>query len=404
MPSLTNRLKSLPGLTALRLLGKVLSLPKPSVLVGAGSSERLAHMVADQGYQRVLLITDKMLNQLGVTRDIEAVLQARGVDFQVFDEVMPDPTFDLVESGIRAIQAFRAQALLVVGGGSAMDAAKVMAMSIATGKAPRELVGVFKGRKPTLPLFVVPSTSGTGSEASVAAVISDAVTHEKSLVVDMPLVPRAAALDPVINRGMPPSVTAETGIDALTHAIEGYLSEFATPETDGYNLAACRLIFNNLALACAEPDNLDAREAMAMGSHYAGLCLSISAVGYVHAIAHQIGGHYGVPHGRSNAMVLPHVLRYYLPHCSKRMAALARGVGLAAAGSSDAVAAKQLVDRVNELLDGLPLRRDGSVVKGADIIDMSRAAMTEAHGLYAVPTYMSEADVRGIFEAVRQVA
>lgn len=141
-----------------------------------------------------------------------------------------------------------------------------------------------------------------------------------------------------------------------------------------------------------------------MGSHYAGLCLSVSAVGYVHAIAHQLGGHYGVPHGRSNAMVLPHVLRYYLPHCTKRLAELSRGVHVATAGSSDAAAAKQLVSHISELIASLPLRIDGSVIKGADIIDMSRAALAEAHGMYAVPTYMTEADVRAIFEAVRQAA
>lgn len=404
MPSLKNRVKSLPGLLALKALGKVLSLPRPLVLLGAGSAERLCDLIADQGFQRVVVVTDQVLVRLGVVAPLEAALQARGVSVTVFDEVLPDPTFDLVNAGIAVIRRTRADAVLVVGGGSAIDAAKVMVMSVATGKTPHQLVGVFKGRMPTLPLFAVPSTAGTGSEASVAAVISDAVTHQKSLVVDMPLVPRAAALDPVIHQGMPPSVTAETGIDALTHAIEGYVSEFATSETDALNLSAVRLILDNLGQACAQPKDLKARENMALASHYAGLCLSISAVGYVHAIAHQFGARYQVPHGRANAMVLPHVLRVYQQHGPKKLATLARAVLPGLGEQSDKVAAKHLVDAVVTLMESLPLKLNGSIVQGADVIDITRAAMTETHGMYAVPVYLDEAEIHQILAQIRQVA
>lgn len=404
MSALVNRLKSMPKLGALWTIGKVLAIPRPLVLFGEGSATRLCQSMADQGHKRVLIITDDVLAKLGTIDPLVAAFAARGVTTSLFTGIRPDPTFEIVEAGLAACKAARADALLVVGGGSAIDAGKVIALAASTGKTPLQLVGVLKGRKPALPLFVVPSTSGTGSEASVAAVISDSITHIKALVVDPGLIPLAAALDPLITKGMPASITAETGIDALTHALEGWMSQFANVQTDGYNRAAVRLVLNNLEIACAEPGNLAARDAMALASHYAGLCLSTTAVGYVHAIAHQLGARYGVPHGRANAMVLPHVLRFNQPACVKRLASLARDLDLAAAGSNDEAAAEILAVRVRELLARLPLRRSGAMVQAGDYAGIAADALTEAHGMYAVPRYMAEADVYRVLDGVRAVA
>lgn len=404
MSALVNRLKAMPKLGALWTIGKVLSLPRPLVLFGEGSATRLCGSLADQGYKRVLIITDDVLAGLGTITPLEATFAARGVATSLFTGIRPDPTFEIVDAGLAACRQFAADAILVVGGGSAIDAGKVIALAAATGKTPLQLVGVLKGRQPALPLFVVPSTSGTGSEASVAAVISDSTTHIKALVVDPGLIPLAAALDPLITRGMPPSVTAETGIDALTHALEGWMSQFSTAQTDGYNRAAVRLVLNNLDTACSDPGNLEARDAMALASHYAGLCLSTTAVGYVHAIAHQLGARYGVPHGRANAMVLPHVLSFNLPACVKRLGTLARDLDLAPAGSSDPVAAEALASQVRELLARLPLRRSGAMVQAQDYAGIASDALTEAHGMYAVPRYMVEQDVYRVLDGVRAVA
>ena len=402
--ALLNRLKSMPKLGALRVIGKVLSLPRPLALFGEHSATRLCTSMADQGYRRVLIISDEVLAGLGILDPLEAVLATRHVSTARFTGVRPDPTFDVVEAGLIACQQHHADAILVVGGGSAIDAGKVIALAASTGKTPRQLVGVLKARQPSLPLFVVPSTSGTGSEASVAAVISDSVTHIKSLVVDPGLVPLAAALDPLITRGMPAVITAETGIDALTHALEGWMSDFASAQTDGYNRAAVRLILENLETACQEPGNLAARDAMALASHYAGLCLSISAVGYVHAIAHQLGARYGVPHGRANALVLPHVLAFNQPACLKRLALLARELELAPATATDQAAADALISRVRALLASLPLKRGGDMVLPTDYDGIAQDALTEAHGMYAVPRYMTEADVHRVLDAVRTAA
>lgn len=403
MSALANRLKSMPKLNALRVISKLLSLPRPLVLFGEGSALRLCDSIADQGHRRVLIITDTVLEQLGVIAPLAQALQAREVTVELFTGIKPDPTFAIVEAGLQATRAMKADALLVVGGGSAIDAGKVIALAASTGKTPRQLVGVLKGRQPALPLFVVPSTSGTGSEASVAAVISDSETHVKALVVDTALVPLAAALDPLVTRGMPASITAETGVDALTHALEGWMSGSATAQTDAYNRTAARLILENLETACREPQNIAARDAMALASHYAGLCLSISAVGYVHAIAHQLGARYGVPHGRANAMVLPHVLDFNLHSCRRKLAQLSRELGLAASGSSDAAASALLGARVQELLERLPLQRAGTMIQRGDYARIASDALTEAHGMYAVPRYMVEADVFRILDNMAAV-
>jgi len=400
MSALANRLKALPKLTAIWAIGKVLAVPRPLVFFGEGSAVRLCHSIADQGHKHILLVTDDVLAKLGTITPLINTLSERGVKTTLFTGVRPDPTFEIVEEGLKACLLANADALLVIGGGSAIDAGKVIALAATSGKSPQQLVGVLKGRQPALPFFVVPSTSGTGSEASVAAVISDSKTHVKALVVDPGLVPLAAALDPLITQGMPASVTAETGIDALTHALEGWMSQFATAETDGYNRTAVRLILYNLETACAEPSNLAARDAMALGSHYAGLCLSTSAVGYVHAIAHQLGARYGVPHGRANAMVLPHVLAFNQTACVKKLGQLARDLDLASPRATDSAAAEALSQRVRKLLEALPLRRSGAIIQRSDYARMANDALTEAHGMYAVPRYMDAQDVYRVLDAI----
>lgn len=401
MSALLSRLTALPKLAALKVIIKVLPVSQPLIFMGEGSALRLCNSIADQGYRRVIIVTDDVLNRLGVITPLAKVLHDRSVTTALYDGVKPDPSFEVVEAGLRACQSANADAILVVGGGSAIDAGKVIALAATTDKSPRQLVGVLKGRRPALPLFVVPSTSGTGSEASIGAVISDSITHEKSLVVDPAVIPLAAALDPCITAGMPASVTAETGIDALTHALEGWMSEFASPHSDRLNGAAIRLILDNLERACAEPSNLAAREAMALASHYAGICLNTSAIGYVHAIAHQLGACYAVPHGRANAMVLPHVLEFNLPASRPRLAKLARSLSLAAARSNDTIAAEALLRRIHELLRALPLKGSGSLLQTSDYEHIARKALAEAHGMYPVPRYMNMDDIFRILEAIR---
>jgi len=400
MSRLSTIVKSKAKLAALKVAATLIAAPRPIVLLGAGSALRLCDTVSHVGVTRVLIVTDAVLVKLGVVEPIAARLRALGIEPVVFAGVTPDPTFAVVDEGMVALRAGACDAVLAVGGGSSIDAAKVIALAATNKKTPRELIGILKSRQPALPLFVVPTTSGTGSEVTIGAVISDNVTHQKGLLIDPRIVPLATAIDPLIMQGMPRGVTADTGIDALTHALESWMSEFANAETDYYASAATRMIFTHLPVAYHDGKNLEAREALGLASHYAGLALNRAGLGYVHAIAHQLGAHYGVPHGRANAIVLPYVLEFNREACAKRLAALARKVGIADAGTSDRQAADRLIARVQELLREVKIDTRVAGINAADFPHMVEGAFAEAHGTYAVPRYMDAEDVRGVLDAL----
>ena len=401
MSRLITIVKAKARLAALKLAATIIAAPRPIVLLGAGSALRLCDTVSHVGATRVLIVTDAVLVQLGVVEPIAARLRELGIEVQVFSGVTPDPTIAVVEQGIAAVKAGRCDAVMAVGGGSSIDAAKVLALAASNNKSPRELIGIFKSRKPSLPLFCVPTTAGTGSEVTIGAVISDNITHQKGLVIDPRVVPLATAIDPEIMQGMPKGVTADTGIDALTHALESWMSDFANPETDYYASAAVRMIFTHLPTAYADGRNLVAREAMGLASHYAGLALNQAGLGYVHAIAHQLGAHYGVPHGRANAIVLPYVLEFNRDASAKRLAELARKTGLVSAGTGERQAADALITRVQQLLSEVNINTRVAGINAADFPAMVESAFAEAHGTYAVPRYMDPEDVMGILGAMQ---
>lgn len=400
MSSLTTLVKAKAQLAALKLAVTVLPAPRPIVLMGPDSALQLCGTIAHTGATRVLVVTDAVLFKLGVIDPITGRLKDHGVDALVFTGVTPDPTISVVEHGLSMLRSGRCDAVLAVGGGSSIDAAKVIALAAGSGKKPRELIGVLKSRKPSLPLFVIPSTAGTGSEVSVGAVISDDQTHQKGIVIDPKVVPVATALDAKIMKGMPRSITADTGIDALTHALEAWVADFATPETDYFSGSAVRMIFNHLPVAYADGNNLESREAMALASHYAGLAMNRAGLGYVHAIAHQLGAYHGIPHGRANAIVLPLVLDFNRKISQKRLADLARLTGIATPAHGDSEAADILIAHVRTLRADLNIDTRVPGMNPADFPKMIAAAFSEAHGTYAVPRYMDETQATAILEAI----
>ena len=400
MATLATIIKAKAQLAAVKAITLVIPAPRPLVLVGADSAIKLCTTISQLGMKHVLIVTDGVLLGLGVIQPIEAEFQKLGVKTTVFSGVKPDPTFQVVNEGLALLKSSGCDSVLAVGGGSAIDAAKVMALCATNHKSPKQLVGILKGRKPSLPLFVIPTTAGTGSEVTIGAVVSDDQTHQKGLVIDPKVVPLAAALDPKIMQGMPRGVTADTGLDALTHALEAWMSSFASVETDFYAAAATRLIFENLPLAWADGSNLAAREAMALASHYAGLAINQAGLGYVHAFAHQLGAHYGVPHGRANAIVMPHILDFNRVVSAKRLAELAERVGLVNGDFNDTMAAEFLITRVNALLVELKIDTQITGIDQKDFPDMVKAAFAEAHGIYAVPKYMSHDDAHQILQAL----
>jgi alcohol dehydrogenase class IV len=377
---------------------RVVPIPRPTTFVGPGTALKLCETIAGFGLRRVLIVSDAVLVKLGIVEPLRAELAARGVDVAIHDGITPDPTYDVLQRGCEAAKAHRADAILAVGGGSVIDAAKIIDAMVVSGKSAPKLVGMLKVRTPMLPLFAIPTTAGTGSEVTVAAVATDPVKHVKNVVIDPKLVPAAAALDPELTRGMPPQITAATGMDALTHAVESYINRWPHPETAFHAVSAVRMIFANLPRACADGNDLVAREAMLLASFYAGLAFTKAYVGYVHAFSHKVGGMYGVPHGLGNAILLPHVLDFLkdAPLAEQRLAELAVAIGAGQAGEPRATLAQRFVERVRDLNRTVGIPEKLAQLKPADLPEVARAAMIEAHRDYPVPKNMSLAQAEAL--------
>lgn len=404
MTNMTTILKAKAQLVGIKLVTRVVPAPRPLVFVGKDSSIQLCSTIHQLGVKRVLIVTDKVLEGLGVIQPIQSTLKELGTEPVIYSGVTPDPTISVIENGAQMLRAERCDGVLAVGGGSSIDTAKIIALAGANSKTPRQLIGIMKARKPSLPLFVVPTTAGTGSEVTIGAVISDNETHKKSLVIDPKVVPLAAALDAKIMQGMPATVTADTGLDALTHALEAWISDFATEGSDYYAGAAIRLIFQSLRIAWSDGKNLEAREAMALAAHYAGLSLNLAGIGYVHAIAHQLGAYYGVAHGRANAIVLPYVLDFNRQVSERRLAKLARLTGMCESAADDRIAADTLVNHVKSLIRDLNIDKRIPTMNEQQFSSIVTAARDEAHGTYAVPKYMSRTDIENILRSIQGCA
>jgi alcohol dehydrogenase class IV len=282
-----------------------------------------------------------------------------------------------------------------------MDASKAIAVAVANpGKSLRQLAGYFKGWRRPVKLYAVPTTAGTGSEATVAAVISDPETHRKLVVVDFRMVPKIAALDPALMTGLPPHITATTGIDALTHAVEAFIGNWKTPYTDRMALSAVGLIFGNLRTAYRDGSNLAARDRMALAATHAGIAFTRANVGYVHAIAHQFGGKYHTPHGLANAIMLPRVLHYSMPAITERLAKLAITANVGTVNESPRELADKFVGAVEQLIADLGIPTTLETLQEADIPALAAAALHEAHTGYPVPRYLTQVQCEDLIREV----
>ena len=385
------RAYALPGLKrAAGVVTRLLPIPQPTMLVGPGASARLGQAVAGFGHRRILVVTDAVVAQLGLMKGLAEALTAGGADFVVFDEITPDAPIPLVEKGIALYQRAGCDAIVAFGGGSVMDAAKAIGLSATNHKHPRELVGYFSGRHAPPPIYAVPTTAGTGSEVTVAAVISDPEHHRKLVIADTRIVPRMAALDPCVMTGLPPHITAATGMDALTHAVEAYIGGWGTAFSDRMALSAVGLIYQNLPIAFADGQNLDAREKMALASMYAGLAFTRANVGNVHAIAHQLGGLYHTPHGLANAILLPPVLRFSSQAVQAKLAVLAVRARVGGPGEPEAELAQKFLDSVEAMNRSLGIPKHLDALREHDIPALAKAACWEADTNYPVPRVMSQ--------------
>jgi alcohol dehydrogenase class IV len=380
---------------------RFLPIPQPTILVGPGASGRLGQTIAGFGHRKILIVTDSIISKLGLLDDLTSALAAGGAEYVVFDSITPDAPIPLIEEGIDFYCANDCDAIVAFGGGSSMDASKAIAAAVSNpGKSLRELAGYFKGLHTPVKIYAVPTTAGTGSEVTVAAVISDPERQAKLVIVDTRLVPKMAALDPCLMTGLPPHITAATGIDALTHAIESFIGKWANPYTDDMALSAVGLIFDNLRVAYSDGKNLAAREKMALAATYAGLAFTRANVGYVHAIAHQFGGRYHTPHGLANAIMLPLVLEYSLPAVTDRLALLAVRAKLGKESEGEDALAQKFLDAVEQLNRDLGIPTFLAALKESDIPKLAQAACHEARTGYPVPRYMTQEVCEGLIRKV----
>jgi len=385
----------------LGLAGHVLKFPKPFSFVGLDASLSLVREIIGLGVKRVMVITDGQLLQLGIVNPIIELMKYSKVEVEVFGEIEPDPGYELVIKGVERLKDFKPDAVLAVGGGSSIDAAKAMLLSHANNCHPSSLTGVWLyswPRKRCLPFFAIPTTAGTGAEVTIAAVVSDKATQIKYAIIDPKTVPAMVALDPRLMVGLPPFITAPTGMDALTHAVEAYISTLATAETDDLARMAAASIMRNLIIAFTDGQNLEARERMAVAASMAGLAFTRVGVGYVHAIAHQLGGLYHVPHGLANAIVMPHVLEFSKPNCAHRLAELARISDIGESGASDSELADAFIARIRKLNSDMQIPASIKELKREDFDKIIDRAFAEAHGTYGVPRYLTRADAMALLE------
>lgn len=369
-------------------LNKLIPIPFPELVHGSGCIADAGDLLTAQGVKKPLVVTDKMLVSLGIVEKLTRSLEKHHIEYAVFDEVTPDPSIATVNAGFEVYQWHNCDAIVAIGGGSPIDCAKVIGAKVVKKADVKAFSGKLKVRKSLPPFMAIPTTAGTGSEATIVAVITDPVARSKFAVIDPVLVPKIALLDPELMVGLPKSITAATGMDALTHAIEAYLGSFSNQLTDRYAKEAIVTIFDQLPKAYADGGDLHARGSMQMASYLAGCAFTRAFVGYVHAIAHQLGGLYHIPHGQANAVLLPLVLRFSFPKCRQRFSDMAALIGLSD-GEKFILAVEQLNQQLN-------IPNTFEQLKADDIPEIARRALTEAHGTYPVPRYMSQSQCENL--------
>tara|TARA_R100001480_G_scaffold4907_9_gene11497 strand:+ start:2073 stop:3272 length:1200 start_codon:yes stop_codon:yes gene_type:complete len=375
--------------------------PSPAYMVylGSGSAAQLCRHIVRSGAGKLLVVTDKPLRELGIVDQATAALADPVLSVVVYDGVEPNPTYAQVAAGRALMREHGCDAVLAIGGGSSIDAAKIIAASATSEEDPKTWVGFGKVKHDVPTLYAIPTTSGTGSEATMGAVISDSVSHEKGVISGAPLLPAAVALDSDLMLGMPAPITAATGMDALTHAIEAFICVWDRGTRKAHASMAVRLIFAHLRDAVADGSNREARDAMALAAYYAGIAINQVNVGNVHAIAHQIGGKYGIPHGLANSLVLPHVLNFCRTESEQELAELAVLAGVGEAGQDTARLAGQFIDAVVQLRADVGMPETSDRIRPQDYGYLTDLALKECES-YPVPKLLERDPTLAILRAI----
>jgi alcohol dehydrogenase class IV len=366
--------------------------------VGQGATADLCRRIVDIGHTDVLVVTDKALKELGLAERALASLIDAGVNLHWYAGVDPDPTFAHVVEGSKVLRSAGCTAVVAVGGGSSMDAAKIIACTRSSDESPDKWVGLNKTPEDIVPIYAVPTTSGTGSEATMGAVIKDPAEKLKHIIVAEGLLPQAVALDPELLLGLPAPVTAATGIDALTHGIEAYICIWDRGTRKENGRLAVQGVFRWLERAVQNPGDIESRQGMAVAAYHAGIAINQVGVGNVHAIAHQLGARFGIPHGQANALVLPHVLKACLAEAETALAELAVVTQVSDA-ASPAARAQAFVEAVTDLIAKVGIADTDPRIQSAEWTAVAHAAMDESDG-YVSPRLLSKAEMMEILERI----
>ena len=368
---------------------------KPKI---AGSVKELPEIIMRHKCTHVLIITDGGIMKLGLTRRLEKALKEAGIPYTIYDKTVANPTTVNVREALELYHKEGCDAIIGFGGGSSMDCAKAVgACAVKPNQSLAQMKGILKVHKKLPLLMAVPTTAGTGSETTLAAVITDADTRYKYAINDFPLIPRYAVLDPKVTLSLPPFITATTGMDALTHAVEAYIGNSTTIDTRRDALKAVKLIFENIDIAYEHGDNIQARRNMLHASFYAGCAFTKSYVGYVHAVAHSLGGQYNVPHGLANAILLPLVLREYGSCINKKLHRLAIAAGLADKNTPDHEAAELFIQAIEEMKERFEIVNIIKEIQETDIPKLAHYADKEANPLYPVPKLMDASELEKFY-------
>ena len=384
--------------TAFRMAMPILPYRQPELFY---STSQIIPLLKNKNMTSVLLVTDECLHKAGVTKGLEEELKQNGMNCFVYDETRANPTVKNVEEAVKIYQENQCQCLIAFGGGSSMDCAKAVGARIAY---PKKEVNQMKGllrvwRK--LPLLVaVPTTAGTGSEVTVTAVITDSEKKHKYTMNNFTMIPRYAVLDPEVTFTLPPALTATTGMDALTHAVEAYIGGSTTKETRTYAKKAVRLVFENIETVYRDGTNYEARKNMLYAAYIAGIAFSKSYVGYIHAVAHSLGGQYNIAHGLANAVLMPIVLEAYGKKAYKKLYELGVVAGVAKETDSYKTGAKKFIAAIRKLNANMNIPSGLKGIRKEDISLMAAHADKEANPLYPVPKLLNRKQLESFYYKV----
>ena len=386
--------------TAFKIALPFLPYRKPQII---SSVKKIPEIIMKHKCSHILIITDWGILNLGLTKRMEQALNDAGIPYVIYKDTVANPTTENVAQALKLYEEENCDAIIGFGGGSSMDCAKAVGACVANpGKSLSNMKGILKVRKKLPLLIAIPTTAGTGSETTLAAVITDAQTRHKYAINDFPLIPRYAVLDPKVTLSLPPFITATTGLDALTHAVEAYIGNSTTYGTRKDALMAVKLIFENLQIAYEDGNNIEARRNMLKASFYAGCAFTKSYVGYVHAVAHSLGGEYNVPHGLANSILLPFVLEAYGDCIHKKLYKLAIEAGVAEKDTPYEEAATAFIHAIKDMKKSFGIGDTVSAIREEDIPKLAHYADKEANPLYPVPVLMNAKELEQFYYQIME--